>query len=123
MKKNIIAAMLLLWLGHSVNAQIQQVTRVDDGVIIKTSSEMMKLRVIDDAVIHVIASPTKDLPKRKNLSEVDNLAGSGKFKLTESDSEIVLKTSRLTVRVKKLDASLHYYDSNGHSLLQEMNGG
>ena len=123
MKKYIISAVFILCLGSSLNAQIQRVTRTGDGVVFETSSGTVALRIISDAVIHVTASPAKDLPKRKNLSEVDNLAGSGKFTLAESKSEVVLKTASLIVKVSKLDASLHYYDSKGHSLLQEMNGG
>ena len=123
MKKNIIAAVFVLSLVSLLQAQIRHAVRVEDGVVLETSSGTMKLRVINGAVIHVISSPVKDLPKRKNLSEVDNLTGSGKFTLAESDSEVVLKTSTLIVKVRKLDASIRYYDTSGHSLLQEMAGG
>ena len=123
MTKNIIAAIFVLSFGFSLQAQVRHAVRVEDGLVLETSSGTMKLRVINGAVIHVISSPVKDLPKRKNLSEVDNLTGSGKFTLAESDSEVVLKTSKLIVKVRRLDASIRFYDASGHSLLQEMAGG
>jgi len=34
-----------------------------------------------------------------------------------------LKLSKLIVKVRRLDASIRFYDASGHSLLQEMAGG
>ena len=80
----------------------------------------MKLRVINGAVIHVknyFLRPVKDSRRSgKTFQRWTTLQAAENLRLRTQISQVVLKTSTLIVKVRKLDASIRYYDTKGPTL-------
>jgi alpha-D-xyloside xylohydrolase len=112
-----------IFAGLQLQAQIMNYSKVKDGVIFETPEGKLKLRIISDDIVQVIASPAKELPKRKSLSEVDDLKPAGKYSFHESAGGFVLKTSTLTVKIDKADGAIQYFNLNGTLLLGEQHNG
>ncbi|HVN47841.1 MAG TPA: TIM-barrel domain-containing protein [Bacteroidota bacterium] len=123
MKKVVLIGICIIVSASAMQAQIQHCSKKIDGVVFELSNRLLKLRVLSEALVQVIASPTKELPWRKSLSEVDNFKPTGKFVLKESTAEYILKTSKIVVKIAKADGAITFFDTNGHLLLAEQKGG
>jgi hypothetical protein len=97
--------------------------KVQDGVLLKTSTGIMKLRVINDRIIQVVVSPDKKIKNTPNLSEAEHLPVFKYFKLSEDKDDIILRTKQLTVRVSKSELRVRYYDLMGKLILAESTNG
>jgi alpha-D-xyloside xylohydrolase len=123
MKKIALMTACFFIVGLKLQAQILNYSKAKDGIIFETQEGILKLRVISNDIVQVIASPVKELPQRKSLSEVDNLKPTGKYSFQESANEYVVKTSALTIKIDKADGTIKYFNSNGILLLGEQQNG
>ena len=123
MKRIILIIICTIIAGLQLQGQIKNYSKVKDGFVFETPEGKLKLRVISNTIVQVIASPTKELPHRKSLSEVDNLKPTGKYFLQESVTEYIVKTSRLIIKINKADGSIKYFDAEGKLLLGERQNG
>ena len=101
MKQRALAVACTILLGFPAHAQITNYTRAHDGVVFETPEGKLKLKVISNAIVQVIALPTKELPQRKSLAEVDNLTPTGMYSIKESANEYMMKTSELVIKIDK----------------------
>jgi len=123
MKQRALAVACTILLGFPAHAQITNYTRTHDGVVFETSEGQLKLRVISNAIVQVIALPTKELPQRKSLAEVDNLTPTGTYSIKESANEYTMKTSELIIKIDKADGRIQFFDVKGVLLLGEQQKG
>ncbi len=120
MKSKIFCLILILSASIVAGTGIE---KVSDGVVLRTSRGVTKLRVIRDDIVQVVKSPVDQIPQRKSLSEVDELKSAGKYSVQESATEYTLATSKLTIKIDKADGGIHFFDSSGNLLLGEQQNG
>lgn len=115
----------ILWVNSFCNNlnPIISYEKVQDGALIKTTSGLMKLRVINDKIIQVIVSPQQKIKNTPNLSEVENLPVFSSFKVSEDKEDLILSTSLITARVSKNDSRVRFFDHQGKLILAECENG
>ncbi|MBO9155202.1 TIM-barrel domain-containing protein [Chitinophaga sp. GCM10012297] len=98
--------------------------REKDGVTVfpetylSGNARAVKLQVITDNIIRVMASPGKEIPGRKSLITVYS-PPSADFTLTESTDKVTVQTSSLTATVTLATGAVVFTDKNGRPLLAE----
>jgi alpha-D-xyloside xylohydrolase len=101
-------------------------TKTDDGVIITPvpelagNSQAVKLQVIADNIIRVIATPHKQPNTSFSLSNVFRPGQLPQWQLQEQGTDkLVLKTSRLTVVADVPTGTLSFFDASGKPIVSE----
>lgn len=98
--------------------------REKDGVTVfpetylSGNARAVKLQVITDRIIRVMASPGREIPARKSLITVYG-PPTADFTLTESTDEVRVQTSSLTATVTLATGAVAFSDKNGKPLLAE----
>lgn len=99
--------------------------KTDDGVVVypdkilSGNAAMVQLRVINDKIIRVIASPVTEPAKQESLVVLPQQAGAA-FAVTEQGADkLVLATALLQVVVEKKTGAVSFLQKNGHTLLAE----
>lgn len=93
-------------------------TKTDDGVIV----DHVKLKVIDDNIIQVIAFPDS-LKEEASMMVVPQEKTSVKWDLRETADGIEIKTSSLIAALSFDDGHVVFKDTTGNVILQEANNG
>ncbi len=100
---------------------------LDDGVLIKltkaTDVRSIKLEVISENIIHVLASPTSKFSKDKSLMIVDREKTEVDWNLEEIENNLVLSTSKLKVEISLETGEIKFQDNDGNEKLIENSGG
>src|SRR3972149_10483375 len=99
--------------------------RLSDGVLFEikkqkeTDAQMIKVQVLSEEIIHVIASPEKTFSSRRSLMvEKTNWEPNDWF-MQENDNYVEISTSKIKVRVNKDNGAITFFDSEGKIILQE----
>ncbi|NLJ43802.1 MAG: DUF4968 domain-containing protein, partial [Bacteroidales bacterium] len=101
----------------------------DDGVIIKLGSlgpgmtSVIKLEVINEKIIHVIASPGKELSSDKSLCVIEQSKPVPPFDVRQSIDTLILSTSELKAKVNLTTGQVIFTNNAGRMILQERKGG
>ncbi|MCX7798303.1 MAG: DUF4968 domain-containing protein [Melioribacter sp.] len=85
----------------------------------ETNAKLLKLQVIDENIVRVIASPIDAFSNRESLIIEKKRQKLVKWQIKNYDDFVELSTSRLIVKVKKQDGKISFYDKNGNLLLTE----
>ncbi len=99
-----------------------------DGILIslaqknKNDVKTIRLQVINDDIIRVIASPEKNITERKSLIALEP-AHQTKWTATQSGDSIILKTATTQAIVRLSTGEICFTDSVGRIILAEQNGG
>jgi alpha-D-xyloside xylohydrolase len=101
--------------------------KLSDGVVIKPSDgkgvKAVKLRVVSDEIIQVIATPADTFSREKSLMVLPNLDTSTNWKAEESDGVVHITTPKLHARVSLTTGEVEFTDASGQPLLKEKAGG
>jgi alpha-D-xyloside xylohydrolase len=103
--------------------------KTEDGVIIKLKSERseiphrMKLEVVNDQIIHVIASPVKSFSTEKSLCVVDRSSPVPAFSVKQIKDTLIVSTARIRAKVSLVTGQVVFCDDNDHVILGEKPGG
>ncbi len=103
--------------------------KTPDGALIypraKTENGLktIKLQVINDQIIRVVASPTEQINSAKSLCVIDNPGGPTSFDVTEQADTLVLTTAKTTAKVSMQTGAVVFYDENGKVILKERASG
>ena len=103
--------------------------KTSDGVVVhpqnksENSAQTIKLQVINDQIIRVVASPTEQINSAKSLCVVDNPGGPTSFEVTEQADTLVLTTAKATAKVSMQTGAVVFYDENGKVILKERASG
>jgi len=109
----------------SCNEQIFE--RTDEGVTIamnkaKTGGiQSLRLNVISENTIQVLASASGEFSTRKSLSVIEGGREPVDFNVIQNANEIRLSTTSLVVKVNTQKGTIDFFDSDLHSLLKENN--
>src|SRR5579871_5701737 len=104
--------------------------KTEDGIIvypkpaISGNTKMVKLEVVSDNIIRVIASPVEKLSDRKSLITVYGNPLTNGWNVTENETEVILKTKNISAIVNASTGAIRFFDASGNKLLaeKEMNG-
>jgi alpha-D-xyloside xylohydrolase len=93
------------------------------GVTFRASGGDMLVAVCTDRVVHVVASPTKEIPESKVPVAILPCSGA-RFKTTSDREHVLIRTASLTVEVDRKSLSVRFLNAGGHLILAEQpNGG
>lgn len=121
MKSNGIAVLLLSALIVS-GADAAGYTPVKDGVVVSTSGGDVRLKVINDKIIRVSATPGDKFPEDASLVVLP-VKGTPKYTVTESDGNVNIITSEIKAVVSEKSGAVTFFDKSGKKILQERQNG
>lgn len=117
MKLKSIATLLLA--AMSVNMTVAAVyTRLNDGVIVNTPDCNVRLRVVDEKIIRVSATPADSFPADASLVVLP-AKSVPHFTLSESDGNIIVSTAQIKAVVSEKSGAVSFFDKDGKKILQE----
>ncbi|MDP2889651.1 MAG: DUF4968 domain-containing protein, partial [Bacteroidota bacterium] len=99
--------------------------KTSDGVLIHPKSKIengaqtISLKVINDQIIRVVASPTDLITETKSLCVVENAAQPVSFEVVEQNDSVILSTAKLKAKVSMVSGEVKFYDENNKLILQE----
>lgn len=127
MSKSLLVYLILtlIFIACKDNKPFQQ---FEDGVIVQLNSQagkakQVKIQVINDNIIHVIASPTDTFSTAKSLMILPELKTSGQWKLVEGQDQISIVTKALRANVSLTSGEVTFTDTTGTLILSEQKGG
>jgi alpha-D-xyloside xylohydrolase len=103
--------------------------KTDNGVIIRFRSgsadtpKQMKLQIVNDEIIHVLASPVKSFSEEKSLCVVDRNFPIPSFTVRQKKDTLVVSTARITAKVSIVTGQVIFCDENNKVILSEKTGG
>lgn len=95
---------------------------VKDGVVVSTANGDVRLKVINDKIIRISASPTDSFPEDASLVVVPPNA-KPQYTVTEADGNVNISTSEIKAVVSGKTGAVSFFDKNGKKLLQENQNG
>jgi alpha-D-xyloside xylohydrolase len=116
----------LLLLASSCSSD--PVKQSDNGIVVKLDSakagvRQIKIDVISDRIIHVVATPYDTFPREKSLIVVPDLKRTGTWRVEKSNDIVSVATKSLTASVSLATGSVTFQDSTGKVLLKEYENG
>jgi alpha-D-xyloside xylohydrolase len=103
--------------------------KTDDGVIIKLRStspdipKQMKLEIVNDEIIHVIASPVKGFSVEKSLCVIDRISPVPAFNVRQERDSLVVSTDKVRAKISLVTGQVIFCDDNDKVILSEREGG
>jgi alpha-D-xyloside xylohydrolase len=97
-------------------------TRSPNGVTFQDSKQTVLLQVCSDSVIHVVASPTKNISE-SIVPTVTRKCSGGSFKLSSSAAMVSIKTPVVTVDVDRASLAVQFLNARGERVLAEKSDG
>jgi alpha-D-xyloside xylohydrolase len=100
-----------------------------NGVILKFKGEngkavkLIKLEVINDQIIHVIASPSESFSGQKSLCAVDRQASDQPYSLDADKDNVHLSTSKIKASISLITGQIIFTDKDNKVILKEPEGG
>ncbi|MEO8111176.1 MAG: TIM-barrel domain-containing protein, partial [Ginsengibacter sp.] len=121
----LLFSFLNFWSLNVLLAETPSYIQTKDGVIIYTdpvftgTSNAVKLEVIADNIIRVIAAPGKEIAPTQSLITVYGKRNDLKWNVIPSKDSITLKTKTLTAIVNLKTGFVYFLDANGKKILSE----
>ena len=103
--------------------------KTSEGVVIYPKNkpdhgaQAIALKVINDRIIRIQASPTKQFSENKSLCVVDKASEPTTFEVTEIGDSIVLSTAKIVAKVSTATGEVTFYDENNRKILKERRNG
>lgn len=100
-----------------------------NGIVLKlqptkeTDARTLQIKFCADNIVRVTASPGDKFSSRPSLIVENQDWEPVNWKLTEIDSQLVLSTAKLQVRVSPQTGEIAFLDANGNPVLNEIAGG
>lgn len=123
MKRILLLPLLFLVVSIQVQAA-PPYTITDDGVLVypdphlSGNAQVVKLQVVSDHIIRVIASPFKELQPQQSLAVLP-LAFKPKWEIKESGNKIILTTTALVATIDPVTGAVAFADLEGKPILAE----
>lgn len=122
MKKIFINAIILVTALTAFTADGGAWRRIADGVVVETPGCNVRLKVHDDRIIRVSATPAADFPTDTSLVVLAPKAPV-EFTVKQVGGGVELSTSRVNAAVDTVTGAVTFYDRNGRRILAEQAGG
>ena len=89
-----------------------------NGVTFRNPNRTMLVAVCTDRVIHVVVSPTKEIPE-SNVPSVPRPCSGTRFKLSSTSDSVSIKTSSLDIVIDRVSLAVKFENSAGQTVLAE----
>lgn len=96
--------------------------RLQDGVVVNAPDAKVRVRVINDKILRVSATPEETFKADSSLvvlPQFQGYANKPAFKVTDNKSAVVLSTSQVKATIDKKTGQVRFYDHAGKELLVE----
>jgi alpha-D-xyloside xylohydrolase len=103
--------------------------KTDDGVIIRLRPgtpeipRQMKLEIVNDEIIHIVASPVRGFSAEKSLCVVGLPQGVNAFQVKQLRDTLVVSTQKVRAKVSLETGQVTFCDKNDRIVLRESPGG
>ncbi|MCX6255005.1 MAG: DUF5110 domain-containing protein [Bacteroidia bacterium] len=103
--------------------------KTNNGVVITLEGEagktarLIKLEVINDQIIHVVATPTGSFFEQKSLSVIDRPASKPEFNVEANENNLVLSTSKIKATISLTTGQIVFSDKDNNMILKETEAG
>ncbi|AEH38962.1 glycoside hydrolase family 31 protein [Halopiger xanaduensis] len=94
-----------------------------DGPCIRTAEGILKLQVVDDAIVRVVVGSEPLTEPATDSPMIVEQSGDADWSLAETESTISLETAALRVDLEKDTGALTYRDADGDRLVREPSDG
>ena len=121
MKSDKIAVLLLLAMFAPVAAEAGYV-QVKDGVVVSTRNGDVRLKVINDKIIRVSATPDGTFPEDASLVVLP-VADAPRYTVTHSGGNVNITTAAVKAVVSETTGAVTFFDKSGKKILQEKQDG
>ncbi len=118
--KGISILTLSLIMSQGINAA--NYTPVENGVVVHTTEANVRLKVINDKIIRVSATPANDFAEDASLVVIP-VTGHTKYDVTEKNGDVSLTTSQVKAVVSGKTGAVTFFDKSGKKILQENENG
>ncbi|HEY3401918.1 MAG TPA: TIM-barrel domain-containing protein [Ohtaekwangia sp.] len=125
--KKVALAKIILFAGLMSCSKPGSYDKLSDGIIVKPENDQntkaLKLQVITDEIIRVVATPTDTFSTAKSLVILPELKASSNWSVEETEGNVVLVTPKLRAQVSLADGQVTFLDAAGQVILQEQKNG
>ena len=104
---------------HASPIGVKSMKKDDTGAILQMQTGVLQLQVCGGRTIHVLYSPTGDLPKVPSGFAVQKQPAPDVFDVTETAETATLKAAQDSVVVDKKTGTLTFLGNDGKPFLQE----
>ena len=113
-----ISVCSVAWSTNHSQFSVKEFHRDSNGVTFTTTAGTMRIELCGDRVVHVVASPTAEIPSPK-VPVVVQPCKAQNFQVASDKNKIKLSTEELTISVDRLTSGLSFSNKNGAPLLDE----
>jgi alpha-D-xyloside xylohydrolase len=106
------------WAAKQPQFSVKTFTRDVNGVTVVSLAGTMRIEVCGDRAIHVVASPTSEIPASKVPVAIQP-CNAQNFQIVSVKKEIKLSTNALTVSVDTETGALTFFSGDGKTVLSE----
>lgn len=110
------------WAANQSRFSIKEVHEDSKGATLTTIAGLMRIEACGDRVIHVVVSPTPELPNPK-VPVVTKPCRDESLKVAVGKKEVVLRTPAVTLIVDRKTGALTFLAKDGEPVLAEPQGG
>jgi len=103
--------------------------KTSNGVVINLKSEgdktakLIKLEVINEQIIHVVATPNGSFSEQKSLTAIERPASNPAFEVEADKDNLVLSTSKINAMISLTTGQIVFSDKNKNVILKESANG
>lgn len=129
MKRRTLALFIVLTLLHSAcQEKAHKYEKTEDGIEVTLAAredgvKRIKLQVVSDNIIHVIATPLDSFLNSPGLMVLPELKGNATWDVQETDKDVTVVTKNLRASVLLPSGEIVFTDTAGRVILQEQKGG
>ena len=116
---NLLLALLIIVASASVQASVQSFKKENNVVTFLLDKGAMKIKICQDNIVEVQYTVLSSLPSKKSLVINNEWKVTPDFKVSETNEEITLATTKLKVIVNRSNNSIRYTDLNNVAILSE----
>ena len=95
---------------------------VEDGVVVSTPNGDVRLKVINEKIIRVSASPNESFPEDASLVVLP-VKTKPQYTVTETDGNVNVATAEVKAVVSEKSGAVTFFDKEGRKILQENQNG
>ena len=119
-------AAVLAFLGATcslcASSNIQSFERNRNNVTLYSKNGALRIEVCSDRIIHVVASPTREIPAAIVPTVIGQCNG-GDFKVASDKTTVTVSTGAVQVSVNRASGAIRFVSADGKTILSEPTGG
>ena len=124
-KISLLCCLGFVLLSHLAGAQYITYKKEKDGVLLlfpantDHTTRTIKLKVVSDKIIRVIASPTANIPADKSLVVIPPSAKKLSWNLSRNGNQLSLHTNSINANISLTTGAVVFTDKSGKTILKE----